>query len=28
LSTVRGGGFGYRLPEMERELPAPALVRE
>ena len=28
LSTVQGAGFGYRLLEMQRELPAPALVRE
>lgn len=26
LATIEGGGFGYRLSEMRRELPAPALV--
>ncbi len=26
LSTVRGAGFGYRLDEIERELPAPVAV--
>lgn len=24
LSTIRGAGFGYRLDEIERELPSPA----
>ena len=24
LSTVRGAGFGYRIDEIERSLPAPA----
>ena len=28
VSTVRGAGFGYRLEEMHRELPAPALICE
>jgi hypothetical protein len=28
LSTVHGAGFGYRVAEMTRELPAPALVKE
>jgi hypothetical protein len=26
LSSVRGAGFGYRLAEIERELPAPVVV--
>ena len=26
LSTVRGPGFGYRLAEMRRELPPPAVT--
>jgi hypothetical protein len=25
LSTIEGGGFGYRLSQMRRELPPPAL---
>jgi L-alanine-DL-glutamate epimerase-like enolase superfamily enzyme len=28
LGTVQGPGFGYRLAEIERELPAPVLVKE
>jgi hypothetical protein len=24
LSTIRGSGFGYRVSEIQRELPAPA----
>ncbi len=26
LSTIRGAGFGYRLPEIHRQLPAPAVA--
>jgi hypothetical protein len=28
LSSIRGPGFGYRLPEIERKLPEPALRTE
>jgi len=28
LSTLGGPGFGYRLNEIERDLPAPAATRE
>jgi hypothetical protein len=26
LSTIEGSGFGYRLAEMQRKLPSPAIV--
>jgi hypothetical protein len=28
LSTLKGSGFGYRLDEISRELPAPAVEFE
>ena len=28
LTSIQGSGFGYRLDEIERELPEPAIVCE